>query len=415
MIESVLRQRLSLAQCAVRDLRRFDPDEVLNEIADELIAGAPAILKANATDMAGLDKSNPKYDRLYLNDRRIETMAKNMRAVAAIKFNYKQTISVDERPNGLQIRKETTPFGVVAVIYEARPNVTTDVFALCFKSRNACVLKGSKDADNTNKALVEIIRNVLSRRSISTYACTYIRPEREYIDALLKMPEYIDLVIPRGGKSLIDHVRKHSLIPVIETGAGVCHIYYDKAGDKEKAREIIYNAKTRRVSVCNALDCLIIHPNKLDELPYICGKLSWKEVVIYADPQAYEVLEGNYPEELLKRATKDKYGMEFLDYKMSIVTGPILYAQRHINEYGSRHSEGIITEDPDAINEFADTVDAACIYSNASISFTDGGEFGFGAEIGISTQKLHARGPMGLNELLTYKYVITGNGQTRPE
>lgn len=314
----------------------------------------------------------------------------------------------------MTIRKISVPFGVIGVIYEARPNVTCDVFSLCLKSGNVCVLKGGSDADCSNKALVRIIHQVLEKHGLNPALCTLLPPDREATAELLNAVGLVDLVIPRGSSSLIQYVRDHARIPVIETGAGICHTYFDIAGDKEKGQAIINNAKTRRVSVCNALDCLIIHEQRLADLPYLCKLLSQHQVIIYADEPAFKALAGSYPPSLLQQATGESFGTEFLDYKMSIRTvSSIGEALQHIARYSSKHSECIITEDKRNEDIFLQQVDAACVYANVSTAFTDGAQFGFGAEIGISTQKMHARGPMALPELTTYKYIITGNGQTR--
>ncbi|MDR0537173.1 MAG: glutamate-5-semialdehyde dehydrogenase [Tannerellaceae bacterium] len=419
--ESSLQETLSNVRHAAQTLAldNMDYSAILTEIAADILRESPAILAANAKDLAAMPATNPKYDRLLLTPQRIRSMADAMRNVAAIDpaVSSRKTISITERPNGLTIYKERVPFGVIAIIYEARPNVTTDVFALCLKSRNACLLKGGKEAYNTNLAIVGIIQDALERLAVNKYVCTLLPPDRPVIDKLLAAVNHVDLIIPRGGKDLIDYVRRNSLVPVIETGAGVCHIYFDKDGDIDKGREIVYNAKTRRVSVCNALDCLLISCDRLADLPALCEKLAERNVVIHADADALAALAGHYPATLLQAADADSYGTEFLDYKMSIRTIRAGWeeAVRHIAEFGSRHSEGIISESETTVEAFVRAVDAACVYSNASISFTDGAEFGMGAEIGISTQKLHARGPMGINELLTYKYIIKGNGQTRPE
>ena len=314
----------------------------------------------------------------------------------------------------MKIQKVTVPFGVVGIIYEARPNVTFDVFSLCLRSGNVCVLKGGSDAEMSNRALVGIIHDVLLRNGINPAVCTLLPSSREATDMMLHAVGLVDLIIPRGSASLISFVRENARVPVIETGAGVCHAYFDKEGDKEKGQAIVNNAKTRRVSVCNALDCLLIHRDRLLDLPYICRKLADSCVVIYADGPSYDSLSGFYPAELLQQATDDSFGKEFLDYKMAIRTvDNIREALAHIACFGSKHSECIISESAEDIALFQQAVDAACVYANVSTAFTDGAQFGFGAEIGISTQKLHARGPMALPELTTYKYLISGNGQIR--
>lgn len=388
--------------------------QILNDTALALLANMENILKANEEDLSRMDTSNPKYDRLKLTENRLRSIAEDMQNVSALPSPLGKTYSETIRPNGMTIRKISVPFGVIGVIYEARPNVTCDVFSLCLKSGNVCVLKGGSDADCSNRALVRIIHQVLEKYQLNPALCTLLPPDREATAELLNAVGLVDLVIPRGSSSLIQYVRDHARIPVIETGAGICHTYFDIAGDKEKGQTIINNAKTRRVSVCNALDCLLIHEQRLADLPYLCQLLSQHQVIIYADKPAFKALQGNYPPDLLQQATEESYGTEFLDYKMSIRTVPSLEeALRHIARYSSKHSECIITEDKRNEDIFLQKVDAACVYANVSTAFTDGAQFGFGAEIGISTQKMHARGPMALPELTTYKYIITGNGQTR--
>lgn len=387
---------------------------VLNDTADALMKMQESVLKANVQDLAKMDPTDPKYDRLKLTVDRLGGMADDMKQVASLPSPLNQILSETIRPNGMKIKKVSVPFGVIGIIYEARPNVTFDVFSLCLKSGNVCLLKGGSDAEQSNLALVEIIHDVLKKHGMPTAVCTLLPADREATTALLQAVGDVDLVIPRGSSSLIQYVRENSLVPVIETGAGICHTYFDKDGDKEKGREIVNNAKTRRVSVCNALDCLIIHQDRLADLPFICEKLADSQVVICADERALGVLSGSYPTALLQSVTPASYGTEFLDYKMSIRTvSSIEEALKHIAKYSSKHSECIISESADAIHLFEQIVDAACVYANVSTAFTDGAQFGFGAEIGISTQKLHARGPMALPELTTYKYIIEGNGQIR--
>ena len=314
----------------------------------------------------------------------------------------------------MRIRKVSVPFGVIGIIYEARPNVGFDVFSLCLKSGNACILKGGSDAASSNAAIVSLIKRALAESGADENTVNLLPPTRESTSLLLNATGQVDLIIPRGGRGLIDYVRQNAKVPVIETGAGICHTYFDRAGDKEKGRAIVNNAKTRRVSVCNALDCLVIHQERLGDLPYICAPLADSRVIIYADAPAFQALAGHYPEELLQPATPESFGTEFLDYKMSVRTVASLdEALTHIARYGSKHSESIVSEDAEATRRFLDLVDAACVYANVSTAFTDGAQFGFGAEIGISTQKLHARGPMALPELTTYKYIIQGDGQIR--
>lgn len=389
-------------------------NRILTDTADELINRQAEVLTANEKDLARMDRANPKYDRLKLTADRLAGIAGDMRNVASLPSPLGKVISEAIRPNGMVIRKVSVPFGVIGVIYEARPNVTFDVFSLCFKSANACVLKGGSDADDSNRALVTIIHSVLERHGINPAVCTLLPPEREATTELLNAVGLVDLIIPRGSSSLINFVRDNARVPVIETGAGICHTYFDKDGDKEKGQAIVNNAKTRRVSVCNALDCLIIHQERLNDLPFICDKLKDSDVTIYADEQAFTALSGQYPSALLQPANEDSFGTEFLDYKMSIRTVSSLEeALEHIARYSSKHSESIVSESSEAIRLFQQQVDAACVYANVSTAFTDGAQFGFGAEIGISTQKLHARGPMALPELTTYKYIIEGDGQIR--
>ena len=388
--------------------------EILRDVAVQLRAATDDILSANALDLARMNPDNPKYDRLKLTPERIDSIASDMENVAGLPSPLGKVLSEVVRPNGMVIRKITVPFGVVGVIYEARPNVTADVFSLCFRSGNVCVLKGGSDADDSSRAIVSVIHEVLSAHGIDTAVCTLLPADREATAELLGAIGLVDVLIPRGSSALINYVRENARIPVIETGAGICHTYFDKSGDVVKGAAIVNNAKTRRVSVCNALDCLVIHKDRLSDLPAVCADLAASDVLIYADEQAYAALEGNYPPKLLQYATEDSFGTEFLDYKMSICTVDSLdEALKHIAAYSSKHSECIVSEDPAAVAMFQKMVDAACVYANVSTAFTDGAQFGFGAEIGISTQKLHARGPMALPELTTYKYLIDGDGQIR--
>ena len=360
-----------------------------------------------------MDPANPKYDRLKLTTDRLEGIAGDMRNVTTLPSPLGKVLSETTRPNGMVIRKVSVPFGVIGVIYEARPNVTFDVFSLCFKSGNACVLKGGSDADDSNRALVGIIHQVLERHGVNPAVCCLLPPDREATTELLNAVGLVDLIIPRGSSSLINFVRDNARVPVIETGAGICHTYFDKDGDKEKGQAIVNNAKTRRVSVCNALDCLIIHEDRLGDLPYICNKLKDSHVIIYADQPAFNSLAGSYPSELHSTG----YGRQFR-YRVPRLQDEHPYgmpsldaALEHIARYSSKHSESIVSESAEAIRIFQQQVDAACVYANVSTAFTDGAQFGFGAEIGISTQKLHARGPMALPELTTYKYIIEGKAR----
>ena len=388
--------------------------EVLRDVAAGLRAATGDILVANSRDLARMNTDNPKYDRLKLTPERIDGIASDMENVAGLPSPLGKVLSEVVRPNGMAIRKVTVPFGVVGVIYEARPNVTADVFSLCFRSGNVCVLKGGSDADDSSRAIVSVIHKVLAAYGIDTAVCTLLPADREATAELLGAVGLVDVIIPRGSSALINYVRENARIPVIETGAGICHTYFDKAGDVAKGAAIVNNAKTRRVSVCNALDCLVIHEERLGDLPAICADLAASNVIIYADEQAYGALEGSYPSELLLHATSESFGTEFLDYKMSVRTVASLEdALKHIATYSSKHSECIVSEDSEAVGMFQKVVDAACVYANVSTAFTDGAQFGFGAEIGISTQKLHARGPRALPELTTYKYLIEGDGQVR--
>lgn len=387
---------------------------ILQHTASSIAAQTAYILKENERDLARMNPENPKYDRLRLTPERIEGMIHDMINVSRLESPVGQLLSETIRPNGMKIRKIAVPFGVIGVIYEARPNVTTDVFALCLRTNNVCVLKGGSDAQYTNEAIVKTIHNTLKVSGADEAACILLPPEREATTALLDAVGLVDIIIPRGSSQLIDFVRDHARVPVIETGAGVCHTYLDSTGDKANAKAIVTNAKTRRVSVCNALDCLIIDQSRLKDLSSICEDLASNRVTIYADPPSFKALKGRYPNELLRPSSDSDYGTEFLDYKMSIRTVHSFdEALEHIRKYSSKHSECIVSESTQNIAAFEQKVDAACVYSNVSTAFTDGAQFGFGAEIGISTQKLHARGPMGLAALTSYKYLISGNGQTR--
>ena len=393
-------------------------DETINQVllalADEAISQTDVILAENAKDLAAMDKANPMYDRLLLSKERIAGIAADIRNVATLASPLGKQLMTTERPNGMKISKITVPFGVVGIIYEARPNVSFDVFSLCLKSGNACVLKGGTDAHNSNSAIVKVIQSVLDKFGLDKNIVTLLPAGREATAELMNAVGFVDVIIPRGGKGLIDFVRDNSRIPVIETGAGICHTYFDEFGDLEKGKAIIFNAKTRRVSVCNALDCLVINEKRLADLPVLCHQLAEKEVIIYADEKAFISLNGNYPAHLLQNATDESFGIEFLDYKMSVKTVDCIEsAVNHISKYSSKHSECIVSENQAQINLFEKTVDAACVYSNVSTAFTDGAQFGLGAEIGISTQKLHARGPMALEELCSYKWIINGDGLTR--
>jgi len=390
-------------------------NKVLRAVADAVIARQDEILMANADDLSRMDINNPLYDRLQLTPKRLQDIAGDMRHVSTLPSPLGRILKHNTLENGLELKRVSVPFGVIGIIYEARPNVTFDVFSLCLKSGNACVLKGGKDADSTNRTAIKLIHDILRQHGIDTSVAELLPATHEATAEMLNAVGYIDVCIPRGGKKLINFVRDNARVPVIETGAGVVNMYFDEFGDTEIGAPVINNAKTRRVSVCNALDCLIIHKKRLHDLPKLCALLIDSHVKIYADDEAYTALSGNYPAELLLHATTESFGTEFMDYIMAIRTVSSLEeAIAHIRTYGSGHSESIITENQANATTFQSTVDAACVYVNAPTSFTDGAQFGLGAEIGISTQKLGPRGPMALEEMTTYKWLIEGHGQTRP-
>lgn len=389
-------------------------NKILLAIAQEAEEKHSYIVEQNVLDLQKMDISNPMYDRLLLNKERIFAIAADIRNVASLPSPLGRILSETMRPNGMKITKKSVAFGVVGVVYEARPNVSFDVFALCLKSGNACVLKGGTDAHNSNTAIVSLIQSVLENMGYNKNIVTLLPAGREATQELLNATTYVDVIIPRGGQGLINFVRENSRIPVIETGAGICHSYFDEFGDLEKGKAIVLNAKTRRVSVCNALDCLVVHSSRISDLNALCAQLHDKNVLIYADARAFETLSKTYKSDLLAPATDESWGTEFLGYKMSVkIVDNIDQAIDHISEYSSKHSECIISENAQNIDYFEKMVDAACVYSNVSTAFTDGAQFGLGAEIGISTQKLHARGPMALEELCSYKWIISGEGQVR--
>ena len=388
-------------------------NEILQSVADAIINNKERILKANARDLAKMSQENPLYDRLQLTDSRLEGIAADMRNVATLPSPLGHITKQKTLPNGLRLCRVSVPFGVIGMIYEARPNVTFDVFSLCFKSGNACVLKGGRDADESNREEVALIHEVLRQFGVSEDTVALLPATHEATGEMLNAVGYVDLCIPRGGRKLIDFVRDTARIPVIETGAGVVNTYFDKDGDLEMGKAIINNAKTRRVSVCNALDCLLVHQDRLDILDNLVERVAEKHVIIYADEKAYAALERKYP--YLEHATVDSFGTEFMDYKLAIKTVASLEeALDHIDTFGSGHSEAIVTMNEQTARKFQAHVDAACVYWNAPTSFTDGAQFGLGAEIGISTQKLGPRCPMALEEITTYKWLIEGEGQTRP-
>ena len=406
-------KRVKQASKALALLTDQQRNDVLNTVADAIIDNKSRILGANAQDLAKMDKANPLYDRLQLTDSRLEGIAADMRNVATLPSPLGHITKQKTLPNGLRLCRVSVPFGVIGMIYEARPNVTFDVFSLCFKSGNACVLKGGKDADESNREEVALIHEILEKYGVSKDVVALLPATHEATGEMLNAVGYVDLCIPRGGRKLIDFVRDTARIPVIETGAGVVNTYFDKEGDLEMGKAIINNAKTRRVSVCNALDCLLVHLERLDVLEKLVEPLAEKHVIIYADEPAYAALNGRYP--YLEHAMEDSFGTEFMDYKLAIKTVASLNeALDHIDENGSGHSEAIVTMNEDTARRFQAHVDAACVYWNAPTSFTDGAQFGLGAEIGISTQKLGPRGPMALEEICTYKWLIEGEGQVRP-
>ena len=388
-------ERVKRASKSLALLSDEQRNEILNAVADAIVGNKTRILDANAQDLAKMSKENPLYDRLQLTDSRLEGIASDMRNVATLPSPLGHITKQKTLPNGLRLCRVSVPFGVIGMIYEARPNVTFDVFSLCFKSGNACVLKGGKDADCSNREEVALIHEILAKYGVSTDVVALLPATHEATGEMLNAVGYVDLCIPRGGRKLIDFVRDTARIPVIETGAGVVHIYFDKDGDLEKGKAIINNAKTRRVSVCNALDTLLVHKDREDELDELLAPMKGKVEFFFND--------------------ESRYDTEFMDYKMNVVTvNSLEEALDHIDQHGSGHSEAIVTENEAAARKFQAHVDAACVYWNAPTSFTDGAQFGLGAEIGISTQKLGPRGPMALEEICTYKWLIEGEGQTRP-
>lgn len=413
-----VKKQLELTLKASRSLALLTEDkinEILIDLADAALEYTEDVLIENQKDLSRMDPRDPKFDRLKLTSERIEGIAADIRNVASLPSPLGRVLSETIRPNGMKIKKISVAFGVIGIIYEARPNVTFDVFSLCLKSGNACVLKGGSDAIDSNTAIVKVIHSVLEKHSVDHNILTLLPADRAATAEILNARGYVDLLIPRGSQGLIDYVRENASIPVIETGAGICHTYFDEFGDADKGQAIVENAKTRRPSVCNALDCLVLHESRLADLPQLCADLAKSEVVIYADEKAYAALDGYYPSALLEKATEESFGTEFLGYRMSVKTVPTFVdALDHIAAYSSKHSEAIISESEERLDLFRKMVDASSVYCNVSTAFTDGAQFGLGAEIGISTQKLHARGPMALEELTSYKYLIDGDGQVRP-
>ncbi len=407
-----LGQRALTAKYEVQKLSAAKKNESLDAVARALKEHSPKILEANAIDIKkGEEKrmNSGLLDRLRLTDERIEAMAEGLEQITKLPDPVGEVLETFERPNGLLIEKKRVPLGVIGIIYESRPNVTADAFGLCFKSGNAVILKGGSDAICSNKAITEVIREALEASGVTPDAIQLIEAvDRNVTREFMRMKEYVDVLIPRGGAGLIRSVVENSTISVIETGTGNCHIYVDETADLNKAVPIIINAKTQRIGVCNACESLVIHEGVKDKLlPLLSGALKEKNVEIRGDEQVCELID-------CVPATEEDYGKEYLDYIISMkVVSSVDEAITHINRYNTKHSEAIITENTENAEKFLNEVDAACVYVNASTRFTDGFEFGFGAEIGISTQKLHARGPMGLKELTSYKYTVKGNGQIR--
>lgn len=412
-----LEETFKRVQAASRQLSLLSEEKInhiLADLAEAAITYIPEILAANASDLTRMDPQDPKYDRLKLTENRINDIAADIRNVAILTGPLGEVMQAKVLPNELDLQKVRVPLGVIGIIYESRPNVTFDVFSLCLKTGNALVLKGGSDAHDSNTAILGIIHEVLRKNDVTTDIVTLLPADRAATQEMLQAVGYIDVIIPRGSQGLINFVRENSKVPVIETGAGIVHTYYDASADLEKGKAIILNAKTRRVSVCNALDCLVMHAHRLNDLPAIGAGLAAKQVRIFADEPSFEALKGSYPDKLLAKAEEEHFGTEFLSLTMSIKTvSNLKEAIDHISLYSSKHSEAIIAEDADTIDFFLRAVDSAAVYANASTAFTDGAQFGLGAEIGISTQKLHARGPMALEELTSYKWVVRGNGQIR--
>ncbi|HEX5553536.1 MAG TPA: glutamate-5-semialdehyde dehydrogenase [Chitinophagaceae bacterium] len=406
------------ARKAERNLLGLQPAKInliLKDLAAATVEQTEFLLRENKKDLDRMDPADPRYDRLKLTAERIGAIAQDMVNVAELPDPLGRILTDKKLGNGLQVSKVSVPLGVVGIVYEARPNVTFDVFSLCFKTGNVAVLKGGSDAASSNLAIISVIHAVLTKHGITTNAATLLPPEREATEALLNAVGYIDVVIPRGSQNLINYVREHARVPVIETGAGIVHTYFDETADLQTGAAILLNAKTRRPSVCNSLDCLLIHRERLENLPELLRMLGESNVELFADSPAFEKLDGHYPPNLLKKAEAAHFGTEFLSLKMAVKTVDNLEeAIEHIARFSSKHSEAILSSDPVHIERFLNAVDAAAVYANASTAFTDGAQFGLGAEIGISTQKLHARGPMGLEELTSYKWLVRGQGQVRP-
>ncbi|MCX2741602.1 glutamate-5-semialdehyde dehydrogenase [Pontibacter anaerobius] len=413
-----LQQIFKRVKQASRKLNMLSEDKikkVLEDLATKAVEATDTILAANQKDLERMETSDPKYDRLKLTPERIASIAADIRNVASLPSPLGKVLSERSLDNGLDMKKVSVPLGVIGIIYEARPNVTFDVFSLCLRSGNALLLKGGSDAKDSNAAIVKLIHEVLGQNGVDKDIVQLLPPNREATHKMLHAVDYVDIIIPRGSQGLINYVRENSKVPVIETGAGIVHTYFDAYADLQRGKDIVVNAKTRRVSVCNALDCLVIHEDRLPDLAEIGKGLAEKGVELFADAPAHAALKDSYPDYMLQQATEEHFGTEFLSLKMSVktVTG-LDEAIEHINTYTSQHSEAIISDKEEHVEHFLKAVDAAAVYANTSTAFTDGAQFGLGAEIGISTQKLHARGPMALDELTSYKWVVKGNGQVRP-
>lgn len=412
-----IRTALANLRTAAAALNR-QPEERLNacllKLADLTEANIQPLLAANALDLARMDPANPKYDRLLLNEDRLLAIATDLRRVAGLPSPLGVVHESSTLANGLQLRRVSVPIGVVGIVFESRPNVTFDVFALNLKAGNASALKGSRDARDSNLAIKALIDEALETTGLPA-ACYLAPAEREALKPILEADGLVDVIIPRGSQGLIDFVRANATVPVIETGAGICHTYVDEDANPEWAKAIITNAKSRRVSVCNALDCLLLHRTNLSELPALLAELGVEHrCEVFADDAAYAALTGKYPAGLLHQAEAESFGTEFLSMKMSVkVVRDISEAIAHVERYGSRHSETIVSNNEANVQRYLKEIDAAVVYANASTAFTDGGQFELGAEIGISTQKLHARGPMGLAALTSYKWLVQGEGQVR--
>jgi glutamate-5-semialdehyde dehydrogenase len=417
MMKTVISNQLKMAAGAARRMGSITDEvgaSVLCAIAGLLESRKEEILEANSLDLARMDRDDPKFDRLMLTSERIDAIAADVRKVASLPMPAGITLEERVLENGLNIRKVSVPLGVVGVIYEARPNVTVDVTALAIRSSNVVVLKGGSDAWNSNRVLVAIIHQAIAANGLNTDMVQLLPPDREAAEMLMNAVGYVDVLIPRGSQKLINSVRMNSKVPVIETGAGVVHTYFDESGDVEMGKRIIDNAKTRRPSVCNALECLIINRKRLTDLPVLVEPLRQKGVELFADSDAFNALKDFYPADKLNIASEADFHREFLSLRMSVKTvSTIDEALEHIYLHSTKHSDALISNNSENISRFQNEVDAAAVYINASTAFTDGAQFGLGAEIGISTQKLHARGPMALRELCSYKWLITGNGQTR--